>query len=301
MSDDDKTSIISGDTLELKLSEVGQDPPALLLLMGPAHQVGKQWQITKESMLIGRAVDAHIFIDDRSVSKNHARITVKGDEVFISDLNSTNGTAVADQRLEAQNAKKLRDNDHIKAGNIIFKFLEKGNIEAATSKASYDRAQMDGLTEIFNKAALLSQGKEIFERARSTNTPLVLTMFDLDNFKKVNDNYGHPAGDYVLKELASIISNSLRREDFFARYGGEEFCILLVGTALQRGLESAERIRSIVEKHAFKYKGTLLDVTISVGVAELDATMKDFEALVEKADQASYVSKKNGKNRVSSL
>jgi two-component system cell cycle response regulator len=166
---------------------------------------------------------------------------------------------------------------------VIFKFLERGNIETASSKASYDRAQVDSLTGIYNKGALLEQGKEIFERARMTETPLALMMFDLDNFKKVNDTYGHPTGDYVLKELSAVINNQLRKGDFFARYGGEEFCIVLVGSDLRKGMDTAERIRQVIENHKFMDNDIRLEVTISVGVAVLEESMSDFEGFNQKS------------------
>jgi two-component system cell cycle response regulator len=107
MGDDlDKTNVVSGDTLELQMSEAGKTPPALILLMGPANQVGRQWSLTKKEMLVGRAVDAHVFVDDRSVSKSHAKLIIRDEEVFVVDLNSTNGTEVHGNRVPAQKETK---------------------------------------------------------------------------------------------------------------------------------------------------------------------------------------------------
>ena len=300
---DDKTNVVSGDTLKVRLTEMVNTPPALVLLMGPAHMVGKQWPITKSEMVIGRVVESQIFVDDRSLSKKHGRILLgQNNEVRFEDLNSTNGTEVNGSLATPNSPHVLKNNDQLKLGNVIFKFLEKGNIESVANKGTYDRTQLDPLTQIYNKGALNATGEEVFKRAKLTSTPLTVIVFDLDFFKKVNDTYGHPAGDYVLREVASIVQNRLIRQgDFFARFGGEEFCLLLVGGSLQRGVEVAERIRHTIESNEFMYNGKRLPVTLSAGVATLEESMASWPNLFEKADQASYLSKKGGRNRVSTI
>lgn len=301
--DRDKTSIVSGDTLKIRLKEVVDAPPAVVLLMGPAHMVGKQWPITKSDAFIGRVSESHVFVDDRSLSKRHGRLILKdSNEVCYEDLSSTNGTEVNGQLIPANTEVKLKNNDQIKLGNVIFKFLEKGNIETVATKGTYDRTQIDPLTQAYNKGALMTTGEEVFKRAKLTDTAMTLIVFDLDHFKKINDTFGHPAGDYVLKELAAIIQNRLIRQgDFFARFGGEEFCLLLIGGPLQRGVEVAERIRSTIEKNEFVYDGKRMPVTISAGVATLEKTMNSWNDLFEKADKAAYLSKTGGRNRVSTI
>jgi two-component system, cell cycle response regulator len=227
-----------------------------------------------------------------------------GAQVVIVDLGSTNGTEVGGEKLQPNAPRPLVNNDLVKVGNALFKYLEKGNIEAISLKQTFDRTQLDPLTEIYNKAAFLSKAEEMFKRAVLTETPLCEIVFDIDNFKQVNDNHKgkHLAGDYVLKELASIIQNNLiRQNDFFARFGGEEFVLLLAGSPLKRAIEIAERIRSTIEKHPFIYQDEPMKITISVGVATLEANMTTHEQLFEKADQAAYVSKRTGKNRVSTI
>jgi len=98
-----------------------------------------------------------------------------------------------------------------------------------------------------------------------------------------------------------VSSKLIRKGDFFARFGGEEFCLILLGGNLQKGVEVGERIRQTIESHPFQYKEHKLRVTISVGVACLNASMQSWNELFEKADEASYLSKKNGKNRVSTI
>jgi diguanylate cyclase (GGDEF)-like protein len=127
----------------------------------------------------------------------------------------------------------------------------------------------------------------------------VLVMFDIDHFKKVNDTYGHQAGDLVLSELATLLTAALRAEDVFARYGGEEFAVICRGTDVSQAQVVGERIRKAVEGHRFVYEGTQIPVTISVGIAALpDPAVKDATDLVSRADKALYQSKHGGRNRV---
>jgi diguanylate cyclase (GGDEF)-like protein len=298
----DKTSVVASETLQKKLDEAEKAPPAIVMLMGPAKYVGRQWLLNLKELIVGRAHDSHVFVEDRSVSKKHGKFIVEGTNIFFEDLSSTNGTEINDAAIVAQQRIKIKNNDQIKCGNVIFKFLESGNIETYTHKNTYDRTQLDPLTQIYNKGALMATGEETVVKAIQSNYPVTLIVFDLDNFKNLNDTYGHAAGDFVLREMASLIQNQLiRSEDFFARFGGEEFCLILSGSPLQRGVDVAERIRSTIAKYEFRYNDQVLPVTISMGVASLTPEMTSWDELFEKADKASYLSKQGGKNRVSTI
>lgn len=299
---EDKTNVVDGDTLKLRLDELKKSPPALVLLMGPSGIMGKQWPIERAELIIGRDVSCDIQVDEKSLSKRHAKVSNRGGEVIFVDLGSTNGTEIEGQRLDPNNPVVLENNQRIKAGNIIFKFLSSGNIETFTAAASYDRGTIDGLTQIFNKSAIQAKLAESFKKAKLTETNLSVIVFDLDHFKSINDTYTHLAGDYVLREVSSIVKNQLIRSgDAFGRFGGEEFVIILYGSPLQRACDIAERIRSTIEKHQFSYGGKKIPVTVSLGVATVDAAMTEPEHLFEKADQATYASKTAGRNRVSTI
>jgi diguanylate cyclase (GGDEF)-like protein len=124
-------------------------------------------------------------------------------------------------------------------------------------------------------------------------------MFDIDHFKKVNDTHGHQAGDLVLSELSTLLTAALRAEDVFARYGGEEFAVICRGTDLTQARIVGERMRKAVETHRFTFEGTLIPVTISIGIAGMpDPAVKDATDLVARADKALYQSKHGGRNRV---
>ena len=205
-------------------------------------------------------------------------------------------------RLAPDSPTILNNNNSIKLGNIIFKYLSRGSVETVALATSYDRGNIDGLTQILNKNASLGQLAESFKKAKLTETQLSLIVFDLDYFKKVNDTYGHQVGDYVLREVSSVVKNQLIRSgDTFGRYGGEEFVIILFGSPLQRACDVAERIRSTIEKHEFSFAGKTIGVTVSLGVAALSIDTQNPEALFAKADKALYISKNSGRNRVSTV
>lgn len=297
----DKTSIVPSDTFKIKMAKVDEAPPSIVLLMGPINQIGKQWPIVEGSYKIGRSIESDICVDDRSVSRTHAQVVLEAGNVYVEDLGSSNGTEVNGTELGSGQRIELTDNCQVKTGNVIFKYLERGNIEAVSNQASYDRSQIDGLTQIYNKRAFLDKISETFKRAKIMDIPLCLVVFDLDKFKSVNDTYGHRAGDFVLSELSKLIKKQLRPGDFFARYGGEEFTLLLGGTDIKTAIDVADRIRDLVEKHVFEFEGTELPVTVSMGVSTITEKINNWEELFELGDQALYKSKENGRNQVTHL
>ena len=299
MSDNaDKTSIVASDTFKGKLRAADEAPPAIVVLVGPAGYVGKQWLLTKPDMTIGRSDGLDMSVADSSLSRSHAKFILSNAEVQIVDLGSTNKTLVNGQALPSMVPRRLQNNDQIKTGNVIFKFLEKGNLESISNQQIFDKAQKDALTRAYNKGALLEKGPEAVKRAEVLSEPLSVITYDIDFFKKINDNFGHPGGDCVLKELGELMHSKLvRSNDYFARYGGEEFVLILQATPLKTAMEVAERIRSTVEQHSFIFEGKKIPVTISIGVST--QTPRDtWESLYERADKALYASKQGGRNRV---
>lgn len=296
----DKTSIVSSDTFKGKMRAADDVPPALVVLVGPTGYVGKQWLITKNELILGRATDIDVSILDNSMSRSHAKVVMTGMDVLIIDMDSTNKTSVNGQVIPPMVPKKLSNNDQIKTGNVIFKYLEKGNVESLSNQQIFDKAQKDALTGAFNKGALLEKGPEMIRRSEVLSEPLSVITFDIDFFKKINDNYGHPGGDFVLKELGLLMQSKLvRANDYFSRYGGEEFVLILQATNLKTANEVAERIRQTVEMHSFQFEGKKIPVTISVGVAIKNAT-DSWESLYNRADKALYQSKQSGRNKVTS-
>lgn len=295
----EKTSIVASDTFKGRLKEADEVPPALVVLIGPPGYVGKQYPITGSDIVIGRSVESQVYIDDKSLSRSHAKFAVNGGEVSIIDLGSTNKTIVNGQLIPPLASCLLKNNDQVKTGNVIFKFLEKGSIESVTNAAMYERAQKDALTGAFSKGALLEKGPEAMKRSELLAESLSLITFDIDHFKKINDTFGHPGGDFVLKEMCRVIITKLiRSNDFFARYGGEEFVLLLAGSSEKTVIEIGERIRHTIEAHEFVFEGKKIPVTISVGVATKLPTESEWTQIYDRADKALYHSKQNGRNRV---
>ena len=124
-------------------------------------------------------------------------------------------------------------------------------------------------------------------------------MIDVDDFKRFNDQFGHPAGDFALRKIAELLRKLARTTDIIARYGGEEFLLLLPGTVLDSAVTFAERLRQRVEEHKFAYEGGTLTRTMSCGVAAWPhPRITDSEAMLRAADEALYVAKELGRNRV---
>ena len=296
----EKTSVLQSDTFKLRLAQAGQAPPSLVMLVGPVASVGRQWPIEDTDRVIGRAPTAHIFVDDKSVSKFHAKLVMAGGDVSIIDLESTNKTVINGRQIQPLIPHKLQNNDQVKMGNLIFKFLERGSIETMASATTFDRAHTDGLTGIANRGALQTKAPELFKRSDLLGITFTLMLFDIDRFKAINDTYGHPAGDYVLKEIAKVVRDKLiRGNDFFARAGGEEFALLLLGSPPRQAEEIAGRIRATIEGHDFEFEGRRINVTISIGIAFKSQGDAAWEFIYERADKALYHSKNNGRNQVS--
>jgi len=157
----------------------------------------------------------------------------------------------------------------------------------------------DGLTEVENRRSLELHLHEMWQHSMRLHEPIALIICDIDKFKAVNDNYGHQAGDSVLKEFAQLLKSEAREIDRVGRYGGEEFLLILSGTVLDAAVTFAERLREKVEGHTFSYAGGTLRRTMSCGVAAAPhPKVKDQEALLRASDDALYVAKETGRNRV---
>jgi two-component system, cell cycle response regulator len=258
-------------------------------------ELGKKYNLNTNSVLIGRSSKCDIQIDQESISRNHSKIVNTGKSILVRDLGSTNGTYVNDEPVEEHT---LHDGDLIKIGRTIFKFLSGGNIENAYHEEIYRLTTVDGLTQISNKRFFMETLEREIARAHRYQRALALVMFDLDHFKNINDTYGHLAGDYVLKHLASAVRQKIRREDLFARYGGEEFAIVLPEIPLAAALSFAEKVRQVVEEKEFRFENASIEVTISMGVAASDDQTKDVETLIKVADERLYAAKAGGRNQV---
>jgi diguanylate cyclase (GGDEF)-like protein len=257
--------------------------------------LGKKHNLDKATVIIGRSGKSDIQVDQESVSRSHAKIINNGKCLSLKDLGSTNGTYVNDEQVHE---RELKDGDLIKIGRTIFKFLTGSNIENSYHEEIYRLTTVDGLTQVYNKRYFMENLERELSRSHRYGRELSLLIYDLDHFKRINDSFGHLAGDYILKIMSELVKANIRREDFLARYGGEEFAIILPEIDHAKAALMADKVRKIVEEHAFTFEGTKIPVTISVGVATLDETITEALEFIKIADTNLYEAKNAGRNKV---
>jgi two-component system, cell cycle response regulator len=260
--------------------------------------LGKRFVLDKSPTRVGRGADSQIVLEGDSVSRRHAHLERRAGAWYVVDDGSTNGTYVNEEQISRE--QLLNNGDRIKIGPSILKFLSGADAEAKYHEEIYRMTIVDGLTQIHNKRALFEALEKELMRARRYERDLSLLMFDIDFFKRINDQYGHLAGDHVLRELARVVQERIRREEVFARYGGEEFVILLPETPLQGAAALAENLRARVANHAFVFQGERIPVTVSIGTALLGENDKVAADLIQRADEKLYEAKRGGRNRVCS-
>lgn len=278
------------------LLKAGERRPYLLVLSGSG--IGRSLRIDKRTYTIGRALDADFRLDDDGVSRHHAKVVVSSQGVIlVKDLGSTNGTFVNDERVST---RPLSEGDVLRLGvSTTLKYGLEDDIEASVRQQLFTAATRDTLTGAYNKRSFEEQMVRAMAFSRRHKQPLSIIVFDVDNFKRVNDRYGHLAGDDVLKNVATLFAKEIRIEDTLARIGGEEFCVILPGVDLLRGILAAERLRFALEAVSVDSCAGPIPVRVSLGVAEFDATRHaSLEALTSEADARLYEAKEAGRNRV---
>lgn len=215
-------------------------------------------------------------------------------EDFEDCLNNTDGFNIPDTVLEEiqKNIEEIINNFPVPEDNKL-DVLKKINFMYNSSRYL---SQVDSLTGLYNRRNFDSNLEREFIRAKRYKSELCIAIIDIDFFKKINDSYGHLCGDFILKEVAYLISENFRKTDMVFRFGGEEFVVILPETPISQVSIPLERLRQTVEQNNFSYNGNKLKVTISIGAALNNA--ETTEEFLDNADKALYEAKNNGRNRL---
>jgi len=275
----------------------GVKRPYLIVIGG--SQVGELYKLAQARTVVGRAASADIRIVDDGISREHLEFVVEGPHITIRDLGSTNGTYCNGARVDAS---AIGDGDKISIGSTtILKFSHQDDVTEAFERDMYRRAVRDGLTQTLKKEYFIERLESEVAFALRHKTPLALLLFDLDDFKAINDSHGHSAGDAVLVAVSATVQRMIRREDIFARYGGEEFAIACQAAPLDKARTLAERLRQAIADTVTDVDGVPLRTTASFGIAICPGEeITNVAELIAVADMAMYRAKAAGKNRIES-
>lgn len=268
---------------------------ALVRFDGP--DAGRVYSLHSKELVVGRGIDAEVHIADSGVSREHARIFLRSDELWVRDEQSCNGTFVDGFRVS--NAR-IEEGSLVQfGGNASFRYSVMTQHQCGVLQRLYDSSTRDSLTGAHTRRyfdEVLDAELAFAERHGQDVTALLI---DIDYFKKVNDTYGHPAGDAVLREVVRRLRRSLRREDVLARFGGEEFVIMLRNTGQERALRVGERVRRAVAQRPMGADDTSIQVTVSVGCCtSTQSVPRTAKELLGLADSRLYQAKNGGRNRV---
>ncbi len=274
-----------------------RDRVVLLGLAGP--QQGSVFAQLPEVATVGREQGADVQLHDDSVSGKHARITLSPAGAWIEDLGSRNGTFVNEQRVVGRRA--LCDGDHLLFGGVtLFRFWMTDDLEERALTTLFSLTLRDPLTRLYNRRYFDERLSSEFHFARRHQDELALLLIDIDHFKAINDTFGHPMGDSVLRMVAGSIERVMRPEDVVARFGGDEFAIIVRATSERNAEIFAARICHRIEELCVEPPRQSPRITVSAGVALMNAesSIASPEGLVIAADEALYRAKAAGRNRV---
>lgn len=271
-------------------------PDRAVLLRMDGAEAGRVYSLDRASYSIGRLSDNDIVLDDGDVSRHHARVCCHGGRYFVEDAGSRNGTYVQGR---ATSRTALEPGDLIQLGpRTGLKFDRIDQRQESLLKQLYDSSTRDALTGAYNRRHFDDRFSAEIAFAQRHNAQVGIVLIDIDHFKRINDSYGHHAGDLVLGQLSARIQRQLRTEDVFARIGGEEFAVVLRGITAQGCSQLAERLRAKIAAEPMDLGGRSLNVTISAGCAARSGRAATALELFRLADERLYAAKRQGRNRV---
>ena len=251
-----------------------------------------------EEILIGRDETCELRLTDPTVSKRHARVVADASNaITVFDLGSTNGTAV---NSRAVTRTLLRPGDMLEVGGVsirldLLSLDELGHLARVVERL--EAANRDPLTGLLSRAFIEDELPVLMEQWDRNGLPASCAFVDLDNFKSVNDTYGHHIGDEVLQAVGRLVLVSVRDADPAVKYGGEEIVLFLPGSEEEAAAQVSERVRRNILQHDWNRTSAGLNVTASFGVAERHEgeSIRDW---IRRADEALYKAKRSGRNRV---
>jgi two-component system, cell cycle response regulator len=287
------------DTARKRAESVHVEPHSdcLMVVYHRDHeQQGKRLELGNQRVRIGRESDNDLVVLDEGVSRWHLRLEPYRGGWLVIDVGSSNGTLHNGEALCG--VKRLKNGDLLQIGSAVIKYLSGQDVESSMWEEMFELAVTDSLTHLANRRRFDEELATETSRVRRHGRDLSLLMLDIDLFKNVNDSHGHQAGDAVLAHIAQVIRERVRNHDLVARVGGEELAILMPETGLQGARVLAEELRRAIERHVVEYAEQQLQVTVSIGCAQLSPEDSDQQAFLGRCDQQLYRAKAAGRNRV---
>ena len=279
---DDIDSFLS--CLTRELGEIGQE----------AEQVGSSTRLTNDDR---QKLNSEICLQLESIkdNTNQAEELTSLKNLTSEQLDRLILQLVSHRRLEEDRQRQAEQQIALMTAKLQSLEAESETLRIKL-KLEHDRAMSDVLTGLPNRMAYKDRIEMEVDRWRRYNAPLSLAIWDIDYFKRINDNYGHKAGDKTLILVGQLLRNNCRASDFVARYGGEEFVMLMPNTQASQALAMAENIRMMIEKCGFNHNGEEINLTLSCGICAF-ADDDQHDDVFVRADQALYQAKKAGRNR----
>lgn len=283
------------------ISLLQNDQHCIVKASGPKADKLEGLAFDKEDGLVGQAIKlkrwmpTHSNYEDAPVFSNEMRLGGLKSLLIIPLLTEDNepvGALTVAGKTPGLFTKERQDLLKVIVGQITTK-IELGRAH----EKIYKLATTDGLTGLSNHRTFQLAMDNMLNRATRQKSPLSMVLCDLDHFKNINDTYGHPFGDVVLKEVSLVLANTIRTVDLAARYGGEEFALLLENSKQQGAMNQAERVRKAIADLTFQHEGEIIKISMSLGIASFPNDADNKNDLISKADQALYQAKDAGRNR----
>lgn len=280
--------------------------PDAITVMGANHPYlhiihprdkSNRYPISREGLVLGRGTKVDVFLKDAQVSREHCRIRSTPAGITIEDLGSTNGTQVDGEMISRC---VLHPAGRLKVGGFVMRVEYRAQVEIKEEEQLKQAAQTDELTGLPNRRLFFQEAATVLQDAIRSNALLSMVMIDIDHFKRVNDRFGHAAGDHVIQQVASTLAQEKRSSDLVARFGGEEFVMLLPNTSQSDALFFCDRLCEKIAQLALHFDGDYIQTQVSIGIVTKTAgEIHSIDKAISAADEAMYRAKNNGRNQVS--